>query len=225
MGASPSSTKTHVEIPYGLVEYSANFKKPVLTPFSDTAQLVNVVLEALSPFGFNIDGVEFKVQAEKIAERLIVFRRNPAGASFAVGVHKLLVSVENLDWSEAEKFISGMEAGIAALKKLGNYEVESQQLTLAMHVQFKDKSPAEITAPLLTPLAVKLMDGAVKTHGIILYREKATLVIDGSGAFANAIFVRIVREHQGDATLAEIAERLRKDEENLFDALNLTGVL
>jgi hypothetical protein len=225
MGESPSSAKTHVEIPYGLVEYTANFKKPVVAAFSNSAQLVDVVLEALSPFGFKIDGVEFKVQAEKISERLIVFRRNPAGASFAVGVHRLLVSVENLDWSEAERFISAMEAGMAALKTLGNYEVESQQLTLAMHVQFKDKSPAEITTPLLTPLATKLMDGPVKTHGVILYREKATLIIDGSGAFANAIFVRIVREHRADSTLAEMAERLRKDEENLFDALNLTGVL
>jgi hypothetical protein len=56
-------------------------------------------------------------------------------------------------------------------------------------------------------------------------REKSSLVIDGSLAYANSLFVRIVREHRADAPLQELAAILRKDEEQLFEVLGLEGIL
>src|SRR5258708_1603853 len=93
------------------------------------------------------------------------------------------------DWSEAERFISGMNAAMSAVREASKYEIASQQLTLGMHVQFKVKAHTDVTAPLLNPLALKLLDGEVKSYGIILNRDKSSIVIDGSAAFANALFV------------------------------------
>jgi hypothetical protein len=165
------------------------------------------------------------LEAEKINEHAIIFRRTPPGAAFTVGLGRLFISAENLDWSESERFISGMNAAMSAVREASKYEIASQQLTLGMHVQFKVKAQTDVTAPLLTPLALKLLDGEVKSYGIILNRNKSSIVIDGSAAFANALFVRIIREHSAEIPLQEVAARLHKDEEVLFDVLGIEGVL
>src|SRR5262249_12975001 len=154
-----------------------------------------------------------KFQPEKLNERSIVFRRTPPGFTFSVGLGRLVILIENVDWSEAEKLISCISAGMNAVQTVAKFEIASQQLVLGMHVQFKDKTRAEVTAPLLTPAALKLLDGAVDSHGIILMRDKASIVVDGSAAFANGIFVRITREHPPDRNLPQIAEILKKDEQ------------
>ena len=74
-------------------------------------------------------------------------------------------------------------------------------------------------------MAYRLLDGEIKFPGIILQREKATIVVDGSLAYANALFVRINREHGADVSLEKIAEVLHADEERLFDTLGLQGDL
>ncbi len=167
--ANPTA-KAQAEIPYGIIEYTATFKNPILEAWSNPAGLIRAVLSALDSFGFKLEGVEYKIQAEKINERAIVFRRTPPGAVLTVGPGKLLISAENLDWSEAERFISGMNAAMSAIHEVSKYEIASQQLALGMHVQFKAKTQTDVSAPLLNPMALKLMDGEVKSYGIILNR-------------------------------------------------------
>ena len=48
-------------------------------------------------------------------------------------------------------------------------------MILSMHVQFKDKTRAEVTAPLLTPAALKLMDGEVNCHGMVFRSHGMTV--------------------------------------------------
>jgi len=93
-----------------------------------------------------------------------------------------------------------------------------------MHIQLKAKPRKEITAPLLSPAAFKILDGEVKFQGIILQREKSSIVIDASLPYANGLFVRITRDHPAEATLQKIAEVLRNDEERLFDVLRLEEI-
>jgi hypothetical protein len=72
---------------------------------------------------------------------------------------------------------------------------------------------------------LRLLDGDVQVQGIILQRDKSSIVIDGSAAFANGLFVRMIREHPPERTFQQMAEILHKDEETLFDLLGLTGML
>jgi hypothetical protein len=142
-----------------------------------------------------------------------------------LGIGKLVISAENLDWTEAEQFIATVRAGSEAILTKAKAEIASQQLVLAIHVQLKNKQRQEVTAPLLSPLALQLMDGDIRMAGIILLREKATIIVDGSLAYANGLFVRIIREHPAAATFERMAEVLRADEEKFFDSLGLEGVL
>jgi len=217
--------KVEAEIPFSLLEYTAVFKKPILEGWTVPAQLVSAVLDALGPFGFKLDGVEVKTHTEKLNEYGIVFRRDPAGVTFTVGIGKLVILAENIDWTEAEQFMAGAHAGVNAILKGAKGEIQSQQLVVAIHIQLKTKPRQNVTAPLLSPLALKLMDGEIKFPGIILLRDRASIIVDASVAYANGLFVRINREHPADKSFEQISEVLRADEEQLFNALGLEGIL
>ncbi len=199
--------------------------KPILEAWAVPAHLVALVLTALEPFSFEPDGVELKTRAEKLTENVIVFRRTPPGVTFTIGVEKLVIAAENLDWSEADKFMRIARAGLDAVLQKGKVDVRAQHLVLGIHIQLKTKPRQEVTSPLLSPETLKLLDGELKMPGIILQREKCSIVIDGSLAFANGLFVRINREHAPSAAFEQMAEILRNDEMQLFDLLGLEGEL
>src|SRR5216683_7556482 len=117
MADANTTAKAQAEIPYGIIEYTATFKNPILEAWDNPAGLIRAVLSSLESFGFKLEGVEYKLQAEKINDRAIVFRRTPPGVVFSVGLGRLFVSAENLDWSEAEQLISSVNAGMAAVRE------------------------------------------------------------------------------------------------------------
>jgi hypothetical protein len=94
-----------------------------------------------------------------------------------------------------------------------------------LHIQLKEKPRKEVTAPLLSPLASELLDGKADFPGIILSGEEASVIIDASVAYANALFVRIARKHPPEAPFEELAQTLRNDERRIFDVLGLEGDL
>lgn len=217
--------KTQAEIPYSMLEYSCFFKRPILEAWAVPAHLVAAVLNTLDPFGFKPDGVELKTRAEKLTDNVILFRRTPAGVTFTIGVEKLVIAAENLDWSDADQFMKGARSGLDVVLQKGKAEIRSQHLVLGIHIQLKTKPRQEVTAPLLSPETLKLLDGELKMQGVIVQREKCSIVIDGSLAFANGLFVRINREHAPSVDFNRMSEVLRNDEMQLFDLLGLEGEL
>jgi hypothetical protein len=226
MAITAVPAKVPVEIPYSLVEYTAKFEKPIVNVWDQRAAIIANVLSALQPWGFTLEGVEIKTRSEKLSEHGVVFRRTipqtPA-MSLALTFGTIFISAANLDWTEADDFVSAMMTGISAIRESFDPTISSQQVALGMHIQLKAGSVKDVTTPLLSASAAKLMDGGIKTAGIILMREKSSILIDASAAYANALFVRIIREHSADALLPEMAERLRQDEEQLFDVLSFEG--
>lgn len=220
--------KTQAEITYSQLEYTAAFKRPILEAWSPPAKLIAAVLDALQPSGYKLDGVETNVQTRKLDEYSIVFRRTTPAfptRSLTLGLAKADVAAQNLDWTEADQFISGQSAALDAVRAVGGAEIQSQQLTVVMHIQLKDRPRKDVTAPLVSPVALGLLDGKADFSGAILVREKTVVVIDASLAFANGLFVRIKREHPPEVSFRDLAETLRNDEQRIFDVLGLEGVL
>jgi len=223
-----ATEKTQAEVPYAMLEYTAIFKKPIIEAAAVPAVLIAAVLDVLEPWGFMLDGVETKTDTQKLADYAIVFRRGAPvtpGRTVALGLGKLVVTAENVDWTEAEHLIAEVNAVLDVVRQAARAEIQSQNLDLGMHIQVKTKPRKDVTAPLLSPEAFGLLDGEVKFPGIILLREKSTIVIDASLAYANGLFVRISREHPAEAPLERLAGVLRKDEEHLFAVLGLEGTL
>ncbi|MGD1156973.1 MAG: hypothetical protein ABSA41_14230 [Terriglobia bacterium] len=220
--------KTQAEIPYSHLGYTAVFKKPIIEAWSPPTKLIAAILGSLQPSGYNLDGIETNVQTRKLDEYSIVFRRTTPVAparSLTLGLGKAFVAAENLDWTEAEQFISGQSAAFNAIREVGGAEVQSQQLVVGMHIQLKDRPRKDVTAPLLSSVASQLIDGEADFSGVVLLREKTILLIDASLALANGLFVRISREHPPESTFEELAETLRNDERRIFDVLGLEGIL
>jgi len=69
------------------------------------------------------------------------------------------------------------------------------------------------------------LDGEPEFQGIVLTRTKVSLVIDASNGYANGLFFRLVRKHEGATTMEEIATTLLEDEKHIFDVLGLEGDL
>jgi len=223
------TAKAEAEIPYGLFEYTAFFEKPIIETLGGSiVPVVAAVLDALAPWGFKVDGVEAKRGPEKLIEHGVIFRRTspPSPAmSLALSFNRIFISAENLDWSEADNFMAAMKAGVDAIQRTASPKIRTQHVALGMHIQLKSKPRNELTAPLLSESARKLLDGDVKFSGIILNREKCSVIIDASVAYANGLFVRMFREHPAAATWVQLAEALRRDEEQLFEVLGLEGTL
>jgi hypothetical protein len=217
--------KTQAEIPYGIVEYTASFRKPIIDAWAVPANIVSAVLDALGPFGFGLSGIEVKTNTQKLDEYAIVFRRTPPNVTFTVGIGRLEIVAENFDWTEVEQFVDPARAGIGAVLQTAQAQVDSQQVTLAMHIQLKDRPRQEVTARLLSPMALNLLDGDLKFPGIILLRERCRIIVDASLAHANGLFVRMSREHAANVSFEQIAAALQADEKQFFDTLGLEGIL
>lgn len=231
MPEEAAAIKTQVEIPHALFEYTAKFEDPVLRTWKKCNEMIASVLVALKPWGFALDGVEAKWQSQKLHEHTVVFRRtNPPdlpnqARSFSVGLGAISVSAANIDWTEAGDFISAMSKAMSAVSESLEPKISSQHVVLSMHVQMKGRAVKDATVSLLSEDAMRLVDGELKGAAVVLTRDKSSVVVDTSLAYANALFVRISREHSGAVTLTAIAEALRKDEENLFEVLDLEGEL
>ena len=219
--------KAEIEIPYSHLEYTATFQKPILEAWVKTtpALIIDAVLVALKPWGFDIDGVEIKTATEKLNEYAIVFRRKAPGLVFTLYLTRVSISAENLDWKEAEPFVAGMTAALGAVQETCRPEIESQRLALAMHLQIKATPRKDITAPLFNQSAFTAVDGAINFAGLILQGEKSTVIVDASLVYANGLFVRINRQHPPDVSLQQLGEILLSDEKRLFGVLGLEGDL
>jgi hypothetical protein len=219
-----STEKAQVTIPYGVVEFTAHFKRPILPAYPRSAEIIADVLNTLEPWGFTLEGVESPT-ATKLKDYAIVFRRNPPNVVITLGLGKVVIVAENLDWTDAEQFVAGAASALNTIVKVTGAEIKSHSLTVAIHVQFTTGSPRDIGAILHNPVTSEFLDGPIKFQGIILQREKASIIIDLSLAYPNALFVRIMREHPPEMPLKDMAAVLRQDEERLYEVLGLEGEL
>jgi hypothetical protein len=182
----------------------------------------------LKPWGFSIDGVEVKTQGEKLSEHNVIFRRTkPATPAMSLSLFfgKIFVSAANLDWEGADTFIAAVKAGVDAIREITKPQIQSQHIAVGIHIQLKNRSRLDVMAPMLADEAKKLLDGELTFPGIIVNREKSSIIIEASIPYANGLFVRIFREHKSGASFEEMATALRNDEMQLYEVLGLEGIL
>jgi hypothetical protein len=216
--------KVQAEISYSQLEYTAIFSKPIWGKPANP-DVIGPIYDALVPFGFTLEGVETTPNSQKLSELAVAFRRTPPGLTFTIGLGKLHVAAENVAWNEAEQLTKCLKAGSEAVVNNTKALFQSQHVSLAMHIQLKTHNRTEIALPLLSPLALGLMDGEIKFPGVLLQRKGSSITIDASIPLANGLFVRITREHSQHATFEQMTQALLKDEKQLFDALRIDAEL
>ena len=224
MHSSSAQTKHKIQIPHAQIEYTGVFKEPLIRAFAPPAALVEDLFRALKPYGFPLEGVELR-NNQKVSDIVVELRRTPPLTSLKISPGKVNITADNLDWSDKDRFIKGMNVALQTVLGREHSEFEMQHMVLAMHVQLQEKPRKDITASLLSTTAYSLLPGESDFQGIVLTRVGVSLVIDASQAYANALFMRLVRQHKPTTTLEQIAEQLYADEVHIFDVLGLEGDL
>jgi len=214
---------TPVKIAYSFLEYKGIFSVPIFSAFvkKDWA-VTSAIYLALQKWGLTLEQMVFRQQPTNVSEIQITFNLPRAGLVAHLSLGGLSIFVTNPDWSRAGELVEVATAAVEATKAGAEASLQTQQLSLGMHLIPKGKSRKDLTSRFLTvgEKSVEFM-GKIKGSGFSLYGDDTAVVMDTSGLYPEAVFVRVMRTHGGKATLAEMAQVLQKDEERTFAFLGV----
>ncbi len=214
---------TPVQIPYSFVEYKGVFLEPIFSAFvkKDWAVTRSVYL-ALQKWGLTLEQITTRQQTTNVSEIQLTFNLPRLTSVVHLSLGHLTVFVSNPGWKNAAELVEVTTAVVEATKAGAETSLQSQQLSLGMHLVPKGKTPKDLTSRFMT-----LKDDSVafleriSGSGFSLYGDKTALVVDTSGLYPGALFVRVMRTHTGTVTIAEMAQVLDKDEKQTFSFLGV----
>jgi len=209
-----------VAIPISFFEYTAEFARPIIAAWMDRAGIVQAIFDALSRWNLEIDNVE-PITTGKPSEQGVKFKIPGRKVTFFFGAESCKFTKDSADWASAEETISILTAALDALKMSSGAVALTQRTAVVLHLQPKNLPFLDILKPFLSPSMQVLDEGPVKTGASILKWDKRRVVLDGSGALANAVFVRFERDFDGVSSFQDIAVQLKADEDAIFKLLQV----
>lgn len=209
-----------VTIPIAFFEYTANFARPILEALMDRARIVQAVYDALTPWKMKIDDIE-PITTGKPSEQGVNFRLPDKKVLFFLGADSCRFLKTDANWAAAEEVITILNAALKALRETSGAQFSIQKVSVAMHLQPTKVRFVEILKPFLSPAIQALDDAEVTTGAAIIKWDKRRVVIDGSAALANALFVKFDREFDANATFDMMATQLMSDEAAIFKMLDV----
>ena len=208
-----------IKIPYSTVEYQARFAGPVVKLIAGQAEVIQAVVDALLPFGFQFMNMETQ---GTLANYNTILRLPGRNIVFQYGADGCTFTKDSSSWQTTEEDLRVLIAARSAVLAQGA-EVGAQTVTLAMHLQLLETPREDILTRFTPPpLRAELSSeykpiefaGAAKfSHGSLLFDYSATV--------ANGIFVRFISRFDGKASLEDIVVRVRKDEAFVFTLLDV----
>jgi hypothetical protein len=99
-----------------------------------------------------------------------------------------------------------------------------KRATVGVHLQPKAGTFMDILGPFMSPQITAIEEDSPRTMASIVRWNKRAITFDGSGALANAAFLKFEREFEADATFIDIARQILEDEKQLFAILNVEEV-
>jgi hypothetical protein len=213
-----------VTIPISFFEYTAEFSRPILAALMDRAVIVQAIFDALKPWNADIDNIE-PITTGKPSEQGVNFKLPEKKVKFFFGAGSCRFTKDDADWAAAEEMITILTSALGALKSTSGAEISLQKTAIVLHLQPRNVTFLEILKPFLSP-AIQALDGsALKTGASIVKWERRRIVLDGSAALANAVFLKFEREFDGGADFEKIALQLKEDEDAIFKMLDVEEYL
>lgn len=183
--------------------------------------LPNKLLETTYPllrnWGVELSDVSFTKEPANLKENQLTFNVTKLNAIIRIGLDQLVFVAINPNWAEAASLVDLFEGSIQHVKTIGQSEVTSQELVLAMHIQKTAGSFENNLAALVNTKAL----GSASMYGVSMYRDDASIVLDKSLKYQNALFLRLYRKFGPKKHFHEIAETLFRDE---LEALKMVGL-
>lgn len=201
-------------------EFVADYAEPDLQLAFNRAAVVQAIFSAFRRWDITVDDIEV-LQTGKPSEQGVRFKLPGKKASFFFGPASCKFSRDDTDWSLAEETIEILHAALAALINAGGVSIASQKTAIALHLQPKILKFSEILRPLIPSSLANLESEPAKTMAVVVKWDDRRVTIDGSGHVANGLFLRLEREFKGNTAYEEIAEKLKADEEAVFQMLGV----
>jgi hypothetical protein len=186
----------------------------------DRAFVVQGIFEALKPWGPRIDDVD-AITTGKTSEQGFTIKLPLKRVSFFFGPASCKFTRENVDWQSADETIAILDAAVSALIRSGGIAMGPKNTAISLHLQPKSLPFIALLTPFIAPQFATLGSEPVMAMATVARWAHRKVTIDGSAVLANAVFLRFEREFPSSATYDEIAEQLRKDEEDLFKILGV----
>jgi len=210
------------EIQQAFFEYRGNFKEPITLLWSGgrQAEIIDAVHKALCVWGVGVENIAWNQAAKNLNEVQLTFGVPSLFASIQVGVIATTMTAFNPDWSRAPTLVSMFQAGMGAIKVSTGQHLHSQQTTLGFHVKPPEGRPfRETVAQFVNAKAVGSDDAVM--FGMSVYYDDRSFVFDASAVVRGGLFIKLVRNFDGEKQFEEIAKTLYLDEEAVLKRLGL----
>ncbi len=210
------------EIQQAFFEYRANFKEPITVLWSGgrQAEIIDAVHKALVTWGVGVGNITWNQGAKNLHEVQLTFGVPSLFASIQVGVVGATMTAFNPDWSRAPALVSMFQAGMDAVKGSTGQQLQSQQTTLGFHVKPPEGRPfRETVAQFVNAKALRSDDAAM--FGMSVYYDDRLFVFDASAVIRGGLFIKLVRNFDGERHFEEMAKTLYSDEEAVLHRLGL----
>ncbi len=209
-----------VTIPISYFEVAINYERPVFQLWIDRATVLQGIFDALKPWNPHINDTEPRNEG-KPSEQGIVVKLPLKRASFFFGPATCKFSRDDADWSSADETIAILDAALTALTLFGHVVLGKKSTALNLHIQPQTLAFMDLLSPFVPRELAAIESQPIRTMASVAKWENRKVTIDGSGALANGLFLRLERDFEAGATYEEIASQLRRDEAELFTIIGI----
>jgi hypothetical protein len=209
-----------VTIPISFFEVAIPYERPVFQLWIDRAAVLQGIFDALKPWNPSIDDTEPRNDG-KPSEQGILLKLPLKRASFFFGPASCKFSRDDADWGTADETIAILDMALSALTLFGHVVLGKKNTTISLHIQPRTLTFMDVLNPFVPSELAAMESQPVRTMATVAKWENRKVTIDGSGALANGLFLRLERDFDASATYHEIAHQLRHDEEELFKILGI----
>jgi hypothetical protein len=209
-----------VTIPISFFELVVDYERPDLKLLGDRAQLLQAVFEALQPWDPSVDDID-SITTGKFSLQGVNFKIPLKRVSLFFGAGSCKFTRDAVDWHSADETMRIFDTSLSAFTRFTGIAMGRKRTVVALHIQPRTVRFMDILNPFLASQLAALEREPVQTMATVAKWGTRRITLDGSGALANALFLKFEREFKSENTNQEIAQQLKHDGEELFRLLGV----
>lgn len=217
----PASIKIH----FASAEYQARFERPYIGLIGlERARAFEAVVTALLPFSLRLADTEI-INAGTPDTHKTIFRLPRYRARFEFGAEEYKFVKDETSWGTAQEDAAIFSAAERALLDGSGPKVALCIARVSMHLELQHNRREEILAPFVSePFKPLMMQRQARSYGHHIRFADGELILDFSMALENGIFLQIASIFNGHPPLLEVQEKMRADQNALFEILGVEEV-
>ena len=214
---------TEITIPISVFEVIVRYSKPNFRLMTDRVGAVEEVFAAFAPWNPQLDDMEL-VTTGKLTEQGVQIKISSQNASFFFGAAHCKFIKNAALWAEADQILAILSVGLEALQRATGVDYADRTSFLSLHLQPKTVQFRDILRRFIVPEILALSNDQTTVMAIISKWPKYRITLDGSAAFANAIYVQMERQFEATTSFDDMKAAILQDELDLFKLLDIEEV-